>query len=71
MVAVDENQTIRSTKAAPRLNLNPGGFVATRWRSEHYFDLAKHLVANGRIVLLTGSPAEAEQAKTTQNGGTI
>jgi heptosyltransferase-2 len=46
---------------SPRVVLHPGGFAARRWRSEHYRELVDHLQRSGLSVVLTGSPAEAEQ----------
>ena len=55
--AGDRLQSLRK----PRVVLHPGGFAARTWRVEHYRDLAEVLHRNGLSVVLTGSPAEAEQ----------
>lgn len=46
---------------SPKIILHPGGFAARRWRIEHYRELADSLQRSGLSVVLTGSPAEAEQ----------
>jgi lipopolysaccharide heptosyltransferase II len=55
--AGDRLQALRK----PRVVLHPGGFAARTWRVEHYRELAEVLHRNGLSVVLTGSPAEAEQ----------